>query len=227
MNCQQCRKKIRDSLAAGESRLAIEVTAHENSCEVCHQFHAAKLDLFRSLEVGLRMIVNAQVPPSLLPGVRARLDQEPVSHLAAMPRWTFVAVAAVAILAMSAAYTLWHPPKPFSLPQTVSTAAPQSAGNLETSTTPLQEFPKVFSPLRSTHFVRPGSSTSAPQVIVSAEERQAYAKFVAETPEQEADTLALAPPGQPVPEAAEDPAEIALLQIESLEVKPLMTTESE
>jgi hypothetical protein len=64
-------------------------------------------------------------------------------------------------------------------------------------------------------------------VIVSAEERQAYAKFVAETPEQEADTLALAPPGQPVPEAAEDPAEIALLQIESLEVKPLMTTESE
>jgi hypothetical protein len=39
--------------------------------------------------------------------------------------------------------------------------------------------------------------------------------------------LALAPLGQPVPEAAEDPAEIALLQIESLEVKPLMTTESE
>ncbi|MGB2632542.1 MAG: hypothetical protein WAM58_01280 [Candidatus Acidiferrum sp.] len=227
MNCQQCQQKILDSLAAGESRLAIEVAVHENSCEACSQFLAAQLHLFRSLEIGLRSLVNAPVPASLLPGVRARMEQEPVSRYAAIPRWSFVAVAAAAILAVSAAYVLRHSANRLHLPQTISAPASQTAANPETSTTPLRESPTLFTPPASTRVIRARPSPPDPQVIVSTEERQAYAKFVAEAPEQEADTLALAPSGQPVPEAAEDPAEIALLQIESLEVKPLEATESE
>lgn len=225
MNCQQCRKKIHDSLAAGEPRPAAEVAAHENSCEACSQFHVAQLPLFRSLEIGLRMIANAPVPASFLPGVRARLEQDPVFHHAAMPRWSFVAVAAVAVLVVSAAYALRHPAKQFHLPQNISAPTSQTAANPETSTIPLRESARVFSPPASTRVIRATPSTAARQVIVSAEECQAYAKFLAEVPGQEA--VALAPPGQPVPEAAEGHAEIALLQIESLEVKALETTESE
>ena len=227
MNCQQCQQKICDSLAAGQSRLAIEVAAHENSCEACSQFLAAQLCLFRALEIELRTIANAPVPATLLPAVRARLDQEAVSRYAVMPGWSFVAVAAAAILAVSAAYALRHPAKQFHLPLSISTAAPQSAANPEPSAPSLRESSTRFTPPAASRVIRPRSSPAVPQVIVSAQERQAYAKFVAEAPEQEADTLALAPPGQPVPEAAEDPGEIALLQIARLEVKPLETTESE
>jgi hypothetical protein len=227
MNCQQCRKKIRDSLAADEARLVPEVAAHENSCEDCSQFHAAQLHLFRSLEIGLRTIANPPVPTSLLPGLRARLEQDPASHHAAMPRWSFVAAAAAAILAVSAAYALRHPAKQFHLPQSISAPTSQTAANPETSTMPLRESARVFSPPASTRVIRATPSTAVPQVIVSAEECQAYAKFLAEAPGQVAEAVALAPPGQPVPEAAEGPEEIALLQIESLEVKPLETTESE
>jgi hypothetical protein len=56
------------------------------------------------------------------------------------------------------------------------------------------------------------------------EERQAFARFVAELPDEREVALALTRPAS----ALEDvPVEIALLQIESLELKPLEGTPGE
>jgi hypothetical protein len=225
MNCQQCQQKILDSVAAGEERLAPEVAGHEDSCDSCAHFYAEHRVLFRSLEIGLRSLANAPIPASLLPGVRVRVDQELAPRHARIPRWGFTAVSAAAILAVSAAYVLRHPAKRFHLPQIISTAAPQTAKNAETSPAPLRESPTA--PLAATRVVHARPSTAAPQVIVSAEERQAYARYIAPVPEQEAVAAPLPPPGLRVPEAANEAAEIALLQIESLEVKPLDATASE
>lgn len=218
MNCQQSQKKIRDSLAAGESRLAPELAAHENSCEACRQFHAAQLQLFRSLEIGLRSISNAPVPASLLPGVRAQLEQETVSLYAALPRWTFVVAAAVAFLAVSTAYALRHPAKQFHLPQTISTAAVQTPGKANPLASSIQESPKSFRPPASKGVVRKRPSASAFQIIVPPDERTAFIRLLAELPQHRDLALALA---QPAPKSTDAPVEIAVLQIDVLDLAPI------
>jgi hypothetical protein len=60
-----------------------------------------------------------------------------------------------------------------------------------------------------------------PEVIILSEEQRAFAKFVADVPEEPAVALAL---NHPSPPPADSSSEIALLQIDSLEVKPLEST---
>jgi hypothetical protein len=60
--------------------------------------------------------------------------------------------------------------------------------------------------------------TSEPEVIVLAEEREAFAKFVAEVPEQPQVVVGLT---HPAPDTLDAPIEIALLHIDRLEVNLL------
>jgi hypothetical protein len=59
------------------------------------------------------------------------------------------------------------------------------------------------------------------EVIVLAEEREAFAKFVAAIPSNENVAVALSRPAPSVPGA---PVEIALLQVSSMKVDPLEGT---
>jgi hypothetical protein len=74
MNCQNAREQITDSLAAGQAELTGELTGHVQACPKCRSFHEAQVILFCSLNTSLQTMVNQPVPPSLLPGVRARMQ---------------------------------------------------------------------------------------------------------------------------------------------------------
>ncbi len=81
------------------------------------------------------------------------------------------------------------------------------------------ELPKKVSPRTSErHVATVSPPTPEPEVIVLAEEREAFAEFVAEVPQEPSVALALT---RPSPESADEPLEIALLRIDGLEVKPL------
>jgi hypothetical protein len=226
MNCKQRQERILNSLAAGESVPAPELVAHRESCDACRAFYAAHADLLQSVDVGLRSIANQAVPPSLLPNLRARLDRQAAFPRSAFPGWILATVASAVILAVSIGYALRHSREQFYLPHSMATTVLQGVGDPQFAAPLESESPKLLPSPPARHLI-PGRPSTALQVIVLAEECQAYARFVARTPRKEAVIVALASPVQSAPEIKEDTAEIALLQIDSLEVKLLEGTESE
>lgn len=217
MNCKYHQEKIVELLAAGEDLPTAEVAAHQNSCISCTEFYATQQKLFHSVDAGLRFLVDQPVPPSLLPAVRARLDDIPVARRAWIPRWPAVVVAAVAILALTVSYALRRPANHPSAPENTLIAS----GSVD-NPQPAAQLPNVrakLSPMPRRRPAVPGNSaTATSEVIVLAEERQAFARFVAEVPEERDVAVALT---RPAPSEADDPVEIALLQIDGLDVKPL------
>jgi hypothetical protein len=222
MNCQQCRQKILGSLAAGEGVKAGKLMIHLDSCAACREFHAAQQNLFRSIDSGLRSLANPVVPVSLLATLRARLDERSIANRAHPQGWSWslVAATAVVILASSVSHPSRHPAAPPASSYPTSAAIPPlPTGQPHREST--KNTPRNPSAKRAT--AAPASS-KFPEVIVLAEERQAFVKFVAEVPEKPNVALALA---HPAAAAADDSVEIAMLQIDSLDLKPLEGSASE
>jgi hypothetical protein len=224
MNCEQYQETILESLGSGADRLPPEVAAHRQACPACRELYEKHARLYRSIDAGLCSMVNQQVPPSLLPGLRARLGQQRLARRAWIPSWSFAfAVAAVAILAVSVGYFRRPPESHPNLPEG-GLVGRQFGDNSVPGVKPPRQV-LVPSPSRVHKGASsPAPSEAAPEVIVLAEERQAFAKFVAELPEETDLALALT---RPAPPAVDAPVEIALLEIESLEVKPLEVTPRE
>ena len=221
MNCKQYQERILTSLLASEVRLPRELIAHQQECAVCREFFEAQTSLFRAMDAGLQAMVNQEIPPSLIAGVRARLDEGQVPGRAWFPTGSFALVAAVAILIVGIGY-VGHRTKSQARFSESASVTSHSVANperpvppaLSSMTAPPHRKLKIAGP----RTFSPTAPEAAPEVIVHAEERQAFAKFVAEIPEERDVALALA---RPAPVVQGDPVEIALMQIDSLEVKPL------
>jgi anti-sigma factor RsiW len=228
MNCKLCQDKILDSLAASAASLPRDVLDHQQACPACREVYQAQVRLSGSIDAGLHAMVNQEVPASLVPGLRARLDQLTPVRLAWIPRWSFAAtVVTVAILAVSVGYIPYRPGSHLNSPDNGALTSP-NVGNRE---------PAVQVPRESVTFLQPRTHAKAsaaasppvpfeavPEVIVPAEQRQALATFVTELPKQADLASALT---QPTPVTPDVPVEIALLQIEGVEVKPLEGTPGE
>ena len=219
MNCKQCQEKITETLAAGIPVLPPDIAAHQNSCATCSTFYAAQQRLFQSIDTGLRSLVNQPVPASLLPSVCSRLNESPASGSASIPSWSIAVVAAVALLAVSLGFSLRRHARPGgNSAENRATVArnidkPQSTARVQ------NELPKKVSPRASKkHAAIVPPPTPEPEVIVLAEEREAFAEFVAEVPLEPSVALALT---RPSAASSDKPLEIALLRIDGLEVKPL------
>jgi hypothetical protein len=232
MNCQRCQQQISESLATGASVLPPEVAAHESSCLSCREFYAAQQTLFQSIDAGLHSFANQPVPPSLLPSVRARLDDMPAAQPSLIPHWRTVVVAAVAILALAVSYALRRPiPQP-DFQQHASVAVQSTEDRQAAAPETHPEGPEVARASAPAHVsasllakrASTSTSSSASEVIVLPEERAAFAQFVAEVPTEREVALALTQPAAPMPDAA---VQIALLQIAEVEVKPLEGTPRE
>jgi AhpD family alkylhydroperoxidase len=227
MNCKQCKESVLELLATGSTQIPLEVSDHQQTCRACADFHEAQARLFRSADAGLSAMVNQAVPPSLLPGVWARLRQEPVSGRGRISHWSFAVVTAVAFLAVSVGYVRHRLENHLKSPEVgmvVSLSTSNSLPSAKTSRMPViassnqkhRRASSVASPLVA--------SETIPEVIVLPEERQAFARFVAEIPEEQEVALALT---QPAPAPEEVPVQIALLQIDSLQLRPLEGTPRE
>jgi hypothetical protein len=219
MNCKLCQEKILESLAIGTELLASEVATHKESCIACRGYYDTQRNLFRSIDAGLRSFANHPIPSSLVPSVRARLD-ESIPRRSGYFSWSFAAVAAVVILTAGIGYVLRRPENHPNSPKVFSVAS-RSVSNPVPATQPPAKPSNVAPRPIAKRISSEAASMTAPEVIVLAEERQAFARFVAEIPQEREVAMAMTKPAQ---ERAGDPLEIALLQIESLEVKPLEGT---
>lgn len=218
MNCQNVRKQITDSFAYGTASLAPQALAHRQACPSCQSFYEKQQELFQSLDAGLQGMVNQPVPPSLLPRVRARLDAAPVRRSSWNIKWGSAAVATVVLLAVFSA-AVWHR----LASQTKGTRTPVlvSSGESHLGTAKPATSNQGNLPAPRRRALAP-SRREAPkpsqEVIISPEERAAFARFVTEVPEAGKVALALT---RPAPAPDEAPVQIALLQIKDVEVKLL------
>jgi hypothetical protein len=225
MNCRSAQEKIVDAMVSREPGLCGDLDQHVRECAGCRAFLASHASLASAIDSHLRLIANEPVPPSLLPGVRARLDQE------AAPRqwifsWRFAAVAIVVVLLVATVIGMRDSDKPGRPKQTTAKVAHGS---------PDVNRPPIFSsqiqlpaPKASrVAAVRTASipaHPSAAEVLVLPEEQQAFRRFVSDIAEDRRSANAII---SAVPGNGDVPVEIALLTIENVEVKRLDGTDSE
>jgi hypothetical protein len=100
MNCRTAQRRIAESLAAGNVSFPAEVAAHHETCAACRYFFQREQFFFASINSGLEVIANQPVPPSLLPGVRGRIESSvPSRHAWPLVLWPLAgAIIACALL---------------------------------------------------------------------------------------------------------------------------------
>ena len=223
MNCRQCQKRILDAFAAAEAAPPDAVVEHKQNCGACQAYYELQASFFRRLEEGIKVMANEEVPPSLVPRVKARLTRELPSTSAWAPAWGMAAVAA-AVLAASLGLAFLDRPKYHSV---LSERARVATHSMESPVVATREPAGAAKPSLGrqpkrarAHASRQGAEVSEvmPEVIVLPEERAAFARFVAEPPRNQA--AALASTGA-APLNDEVTAEIVALKIDGLELESL------
>ncbi len=104
MFCESCRQPLNTAVAAGEPPPR-EVTVHLASCDACSAAFAAEKALFAAIDGSLYAAANADVPASLVPGVREAVLQKefPTRHI----QWRAILVFGSALLIVGS-LSLWH-----------------------------------------------------------------------------------------------------------------------
>jgi len=83
-----------------------ELRTHLEVCDSCLAVFTEEQALFASIDAGLQATVNAQIPPSLLPRVRSRLDEAGAPGRSWVTNGFVLASAAVVIVALFAGRAL-------------------------------------------------------------------------------------------------------------------------
>jgi len=218
MNCRQCQEGMLDALAAGTAVLPDVVVEHKRNCVSCEAYYESQASFFRDLEEGIKALANEEVPPSLVPGVRARLNGQLPSRSSWMSAWGMAAVAA-AILVMSFGLLVYRPPYQ-GVPRENEPVALQRVENPFPVVQPTKETPSADHRSRQRRRRPPAVAKvpeAVPEVIVLPEERAAFARFVADVPEQGV-VLAVT---RVAPSNEDAPLQIAVLEIHELELQSL------
>jgi hypothetical protein len=223
MNCRSAQEEIVDAMASREYELRGKLDRHVRECAGCSAFLASQTSLSAAVDSHLRLIANEPVPPSLLPGVRAQLDQEPAPRQWAFS-WRFAAVAAAVVLLLAAGIRMLRSDTSGRAPEATAQVAPGSPSVNRAATVG----PQAQQPARKTSRVirKAGvhAHSSAPEVLVLPEEQQAFRRFVSDiSKDWDVAKVSVAA----APDSADAAVEIALLTIENVEVKPLEGTDSE
>jgi hypothetical protein len=96
--CEDYRTALTDAAAAAVQP-SLELRSHMDACAFCRAAFAEEAQLFASIDTGLRATANSEVPVSLFPRVRARLNEQSVPHRFWVPAGVALAAAAALIVA--------------------------------------------------------------------------------------------------------------------------------
>jgi hypothetical protein len=87
MPCENYREALSEAAAIG-SISSPQLRAHADSCAACRTFFNDEVRLFAAIDGTLQSKMNQDVPASLLPRVRARISEQPVSNGYWSSAWT-------------------------------------------------------------------------------------------------------------------------------------------
>lgn len=108
MSCKHNKDALIEAAASGTEPQG-DLRAHLAACADCHAEFEQERSLFASIDAGLQIAANAEVPPSLLPRVRARLDEESAPRRIWATNWLVLASAAVIVVGFLTARAIWRP----------------------------------------------------------------------------------------------------------------------
>jgi hypothetical protein len=107
MPCQHYKEALIEAAASSGDPQG-ELRAHLDVCDACRAAFEQEQSLFASIDAGLHVTANAEVPASLLPRVRARLDEESAPHRIWATNWLVLASTAGVLVALFAARAVWR-----------------------------------------------------------------------------------------------------------------------
>jgi hypothetical protein len=233
MSCENYREALIEA-AAADAEPPRELRLHLEACASCCAAFAQEWQLFAAIDTGLHASANAEVPASFFPGVRARLDEAVASRFQWQGALIFAAASAAIVLTT---FLALRPHERISGKDSSQVSSRASAPSVETPDTSasvaVSEHPAIpaISDLPGAQHHKNSaqvnlSAANAFEVIVPAEEHDAFARFISSQPVGN-DVPAIALGAVSAPEKKDEPMSLAPLQIAQLEVRPLEALASE
>jgi hypothetical protein len=221
MPCENYQDALNSAAAGAPASRALG--SHLVSCDACRAALAEEHALLASIDAGLSSVANApqiEVPPSLIPSVRARLAAEHAPQRSSFS-WT-LAGASIAVLLLMAFLSAELVRQPAPLPQPSMAASTQPGVPPVRSSkgaAPSRHAPPLrAAPEPRSAKARPAAASLLPVLLVPPDEREAFAHFLAAVETQSRLAAALA---KPDPAAGDAPLPVNPIAIATLEVKPL------
>ncbi len=227
MFCEPYRQSLTEAACSGEV-LPRELAAHLDGCNACSTAYAREQLLFAAIDRSLHVAANVDVPPSLVPRVRAQIETIPSKSFWGVPSIAFAA-GSLALLIFGIAYSLVRHSVGDSSKTSGIIISPTDQSNV---TNQPEGFPPQTSQPDGTTARREQTPTrrvnlrSTPEVLISSVERAGFERYF---------TLAQARPLQrPVSASGKEdfdpeikPLEIAELELGKLAIEPLEAGGSE
>jgi hypothetical protein len=213
--------------AASDASPQGDLRVHLDTCDSCRATFAREQSLFASIDAGLSVTANAEMPASFLPRVRARLDEESTSRHVWGTNWLVLASAAVMVVAFFAARTVWRPSVTEKPVQTVGKVNVKPSQNQNPSVAPAVE---SNSPSRRQLTIKasrdPETSVrgkSMPEVLVPRDQEVLLAEYAEEWRLHKRAPLV----AQGFDATVLAPLQVAQIQIDELDVKLLADDKSQ
>jgi hypothetical protein len=218
MPCQHYKDALIEAAASGAEPQG-ELCAHLAGCADCRAAFEQEQSLFTSIDAGLYVAANAEVPASLLPGVHARLDETVATQRRRFQPWIFAAASVVLAFAIFL-LARPHPSRPDSQakqsPQIQVSELPMTNTDHQSSGPDMQIVSSNMnsSQTRGHSTLLRSVAASQPEVLVPPDEREALARFIVVLQERSA-FVTLAMPKE------DESANLEPHQINELEIKLL------
>jgi hypothetical protein len=108
MLCQHYKDALIEAAASGSEPQG-DLSAHLAGCADCRAGFEQERSLFASIDAGLHVAANSEVPASLFPQVRARLEEASAPSRIWVTNWLVLASAGVMVVSFFAARAFWRP----------------------------------------------------------------------------------------------------------------------
>src|SRR5215469_930266 len=107
MSCERYKEALTQA-AGSETPLPSAVRGHLDACAHCQGLVEREHLLLATIDAGLRRRMTADVPPSLLPGLRARFTQETAGQRERVPVWVPIAAFAALVFGIAILQSIRH-----------------------------------------------------------------------------------------------------------------------
>jgi anti-sigma factor RsiW len=220
MSCENYRETLTEA-AATNAGLSSELHSHLDGCASCRAAFAEERQLFAAVDAGLRAHANADVPASLLPGVRAKLNERSIPRRSWIPAFAAITAAAALVIGIFFVRGVGRGDSEQNLRTTAvarsvvppeTKTVPAAVPHVETSAPPTKG--KLRRPLR----IAPVASVEEVAVLIPAGQKKAIDALLTSVQHGEvmADVLRAEKPEIPLAEL-----EVSPLAISPIEIKPL------
>jgi hypothetical protein len=214
MPCETFQNALVEAAASGLQPQG-ELRAHLDACPACRTAFVQEQSLFSSIDSSLRAAVNAEIPASLLPRVRASIAEEPAVTRGWIPGWLAMAGAAAMLVALIAVLTVRRTSLG-QLPATTASKASAPAPNVPPQKTqnPNPALPastNFVSPVRTAGTHLPAPHNAMPEVLVPRDQEALLASYAEQWNQRMRAPLVAA--------KVFSPLQIAPIQIDQLDVK--------